>query len=207
MFPRYTCIDIEMTGLKLRSDRIVSFGAYEMQGAEMTGRHIYFIVNPDCPIPLKTQKIHGISNQDVADKPFFPEVAPAIIDFLGEDPIVIHSGIFQHNGRAVDESFLNKELELAGYPLVAQDRFINQVFMANELFKNRKLDDVLDHYKVDRTLRKKFHEAKLDAYLLAQLYPQLWEDYQAYAQEKKPIAEPVTNQFQDALRELALRMG
>lgn len=73
--------DLETTGLNRSSDRIVEFtflkinpdGSEELKGDR---------VNPEIPIPKEASDIHGINNEDVANKPRFSDYAETIRDFL-----------------------------------------------------------------------------------------------------------------------------
>ena len=63
--------DIETTGLDTEKDRVVEFGAALVSGSgEITRRRL--LINPGVHIPEEVEKIHGISNEMVLDKPGFP---------------------------------------------------------------------------------------------------------------------------------------
>lgn len=66
--------DLETTGINVTQDRIVEIAVIKvMPNGEIIRKSN--IVNPTIPIPAESSAIHGISNEDVADKPTFKEVA------------------------------------------------------------------------------------------------------------------------------------
>ena len=73
--------DIESTGLNVSSDRIVEISALKLMpngDQEIKTRRL----NPTIPISPEAQKIHGISNEDVADCPTFKEVAKSLANWM-----------------------------------------------------------------------------------------------------------------------------
>jgi len=72
---------IESTGLNVATDRIVELSILKVMpngDQEIKTRRI----NPTIPISPEAQKIHGISNEDVADCPTFKEVAKSLANFM-----------------------------------------------------------------------------------------------------------------------------
>lgn len=73
--------DLEATGLNIGVDRIVEISMHKVHpnGKEETKT---FRINPEIPIPAETTAIHGISDEDIADKPVLKEVASQIVAFI-----------------------------------------------------------------------------------------------------------------------------
>lgn len=73
--------DIESTGINISKDRIVELSTIKVypDGKEELRTQRF---NPGCPIPAETSKIHGIYDQDVADKPSFAEKAKELAEYL-----------------------------------------------------------------------------------------------------------------------------
>jgi DNA polymerase III subunit epsilon len=73
--------DLETTGVNVTQDRIVEIAVIKvMPNGEIirkTNR-----VNPTIPIPAESSAIHGITNEDVADKPTFKELAKEYSKFF-----------------------------------------------------------------------------------------------------------------------------
>lgn len=66
--------DLETTGLDLVKDRIIQISYIKVMpnGEEIRRNHI---INPGKPIPYEVQQLTGITNEDVAGKPSFKELA------------------------------------------------------------------------------------------------------------------------------------
>ena len=74
-------IDVETTGLKPYSDRIVELSIFKVypDGKQEYKSHR---VNPGVPIPTDATAIHGIKDADVANEPAFSQYARGIKDFI-----------------------------------------------------------------------------------------------------------------------------
>lgn len=69
--------DLETTGINISKDRIVEISILKVypDGKE---ENYTQLVNPTIPIPAETTAVHGISDEDVADKPTFKEVSKEV---------------------------------------------------------------------------------------------------------------------------------
>jgi DNA polymerase III subunit epsilon len=66
--------DIETTGTSITKDRIIEIAVVKlMPNGEALRRH--HIINPTIPIPKESTRFHGLTDEDVKDKPTFKEVA------------------------------------------------------------------------------------------------------------------------------------
>ena len=74
-------IDVETTGLKPTSDRIVELSVLKVR-PDGTREYKSHRTNPEVPIPAETTDIHGITDGDVACEPNFKQYAKGIRDFL-----------------------------------------------------------------------------------------------------------------------------
>lgn len=77
--------DIESTGLNIITDRIIQIAYIKVMpnGEEISKNYLF---NPEMPIPDESTAIHHITNEMVADKPTFKEMAKTIAnDFKGCD--------------------------------------------------------------------------------------------------------------------------
>ena len=74
-------IDIESTGTSRENDRIIEFFVTKLfpNGDRETKTRRF---NPGRPIPEEATAVHGISDEDVADKPSFSQCAKALIVLL-----------------------------------------------------------------------------------------------------------------------------
>jgi len=77
--------DLETTGINIAKDRIVelSYLKVDLHGNETSKT---MLINPEMPIPKKSQEIHGISDEDVKDAPTFQSIAKGLAnEFEGCD--------------------------------------------------------------------------------------------------------------------------
>jgi DNA polymerase-3 subunit epsilon len=165
---REIVFDTETTGLDPRSgDRMVEIGCIELVNRVPTGRTFHAYFNPDRPMPLAAEQVHGLSDAFLADKKRFHEHALELIDFLEDSPLVAHNAQF-------DFGFLNYEFSVCGHPEVGLERMTDTLVLARRRHPGAKhsLDALCTRYGVDRSHRVR-HGALLDAELLAQVYVEL----------------------------------
>lgn len=165
---REIIFDTETTGFDpLTGDRMVEIGCIEMVGRVMTGATFHCYFNPERGMPAAAEAVHGLSDKFLADKPFFASQARALLDFLGDSPLVAHNASF-------DFGFLNMELQRCGQAAVDMGRMVDTIAIARGKHPGAKLslDALCTRYGIDRSHRTK-HGALLDAELLAQLYIEL----------------------------------
>lgn len=73
--------DLETTGTDVGKDKIVEISILKVYpDGEKESRT--WLVNPERPIPAYTSEIHGITDEDVKDKPNFTELAPKIANMI-----------------------------------------------------------------------------------------------------------------------------
>ncbi|WP_020590432.1 DNA polymerase III subunit epsilon [Kiloniella laminariae] len=164
---REIILDTETTGFKPEEGhRIVEIGCLEVYQNLPTGKSLQLYINPERDMPEGAFKVHGISSEFLADKPLFAAVADEFLDFIGEDPLVIHNAPF-------DMKFLNSELRWAGKPSL-KNKPIDTVIIARELFPGSpvNLDALCRRFEIDNSSRT-YHGALLDCELLAEVYLEL----------------------------------
>ena len=165
---REIIFDTETTGFDPETgDRLVEIGCIEMVGLVPTGETYHAYYNPERAMPKAAEDIHGLSDQFLAGKPLFAASVDALIEFLGDAPLVAHNATF-------DFRFLNAELRRAGHDPVGAHRMVDTLAIARTQFPGAKhsLDALCTRFGIDRSHRTK-HGALLDAELLAQLYIEL----------------------------------
>jgi DNA polymerase III subunit epsilon len=69
--------DLETTGINIVTDRIIEISYLKISPDGSEEQKTYRI-NPEMPIPEKTTAIHGITDEDVKDKPTFKEFAKTL---------------------------------------------------------------------------------------------------------------------------------
>jgi DNA polymerase-3 subunit epsilon len=133
---RIAFLDTETTGTDPRSDRIIEVGVVIGQDGEVRERHNW-LLHPGVPIPKESATVHGITDEMVADKPRFSEVAEEILAVLGDAIPAAYNATF-------DRGFLHGELRRAGglgelRPPAARDEVIwlDPLVFAREIFKGQ----------------------------------------------------------------------
>ncbi len=164
---RQIFLDTETTGLSPENgDRIIEIGCVEMLNRRLSGDHRHFYLNPERRSHEDAVKIHGLTDEFLADKPKFAAVADELMAYLAGAEIIIHNAAF-------DVGFLDAELAR-----LARPKFVEQVglvtdslTMAREIFpgKSNSLDALCRRLEVDNASRT-LHGALLDAGLLAEVY-------------------------------------
>ena len=165
---REIVFDTETTGLDPASgDRMVEIGCIELVNRVPTGRTFHAYFNPDRPMPIEAERVHGLGDAFLAEKNRFHEHVLDLLEFIGDSPLVAHNAQF-------DFGFLNRELGACGHPEVALERMVDTLGLARRRHPGAKhsLDALCVRYGIDRSHRVR-HGALLDAELLAQVYVEL----------------------------------
>ena len=164
---RQIFLDTETTGLSPESgDRIIEIGCVEMVNRRLTGRHLHFYLNPQRPNHEDAVRIHGLTDEFLADKPLFAAVVDEFLDYVAGSELIIHNASF-------DIGFLNAELRRVSKGVMADhiEGVLDTLVMAREMFpgKSNSLDALCKRLEVDNTHRT-LHGALMDAELLATVY-------------------------------------
>lgn len=165
---REIVFDTETTGLDPRTgDRMVEIGCIELINLVPSGKTFHAYFNPERDMPSGAEQVHGLSATFLSDKPLFRDGVRALLDFIGDSPLIAHNAGF-------DFAFLNAELALCALDPVCSSRMIDTVAIARKRHPGAKLslDALCTRYGIDRSHRVK-HGALLDAELLAQVYVEL----------------------------------
>lgn len=164
---REIVLDTETTGLDpLDGHRIIEIGAVELVDHLPTGITFQRYLNPERSVG-DSERIHGIADDFLIDKPLFAHIVDEMIEFLGEAPVIMHNAAF-------DLKFLNFELRRIARPTIPFARAIDTIEIAKVKLPGARysLDELCRRFGVDLSVRTK-HGALLDAQLTAQIYLEL----------------------------------
>jgi DNA polymerase-3 subunit epsilon len=165
---REIVLDTETTGLDPRNgDRLVEIGGVELLDGFPTGRTFHVYINPDRTMPREAFQVHGLSDDFLADKPRFDDIADDFLAFVTDARLVIHNASF-------DMGFLNEELRRSGRRTLSDDAVLDTLALARRKFPGSpaSLDALCSRFGVSTTHRT-VHGALLDAGLLAEVYVEL----------------------------------
>ncbi len=172
---REVVLDTETTGLDARrGDRIIEIGCVELINRIPTEKTFHQYIHPeDRDVHPDAQAIHGISMEQLRDKPKFREIAPQFVEFIGDSPLIIHNAAF-------DIGFINAELQRLRHTAIGMDRVVDTLALAKRKYPGgpNSLDALCKRYQIDNSKRT-FHGALLDSWLLAEVYLELLGERQA----------------------------
>ncbi len=165
---RQVVLDTETTGLDPASgDRVIEVAAIEIYNLMPTGRTFHKLIDPQRDIPEEATRVHGFTAEALRGKPLFADIAPEMLEFLGEAEIIAHNAPF-------DFGFLDAELVRAGHPKLDRARMVDSLDIAKRRYPGlpNSLDALCRRLGVDNSMRTS-HNALLDVKLLAEVYLQL----------------------------------
>jgi DNA polymerase-3 subunit epsilon len=165
---RLIVLDTETTGLDVDSGhKIIEIGCIEIIDRSITGNSFHKYINPQRLIDEKAYEVHGISNEDLKDKPVFDDIVNEFMLYISDSPLIIHNAPF-------DLGFLKSEYIQSNQDHTSLDgsrEIIDTLRIARKSSpgKRNTLDALCSRYSVDNTDRS-LHGALLDAQLLANVY-------------------------------------
>jgi DNA polymerase-3 subunit epsilon len=183
---RQLVLDTETTGLDpAQGHRIIEIGCVELLNRRRTERRYHQYLNPERAIEDGAFEVHGISRQELMDKPRFGEIAADLVEFIRGAEVLIHNAAF-------DVEFINSELRLLGPDWGQIEDYCSvtdTLALARELHPGQRnsLDALCARYSVDNSGRE-LHGALKDANLLADVYLAMTGGQAALLLDEEPIA-------------------
>ena len=166
---REIIFDTETTGLSPEDgDRIIEIGAIELVNRFPTGNTFHEYIHPgDREIHPDAERIHGISLEQLKDKPRFEDVLPKFLEFFASGTLIAHNAKF-------DVGFFDAELARLKQAPIDQTRVVDTLAIAKRKFPGARnsLDALCDRFGISRASRT-LHGALLDSELLADVYIEL----------------------------------
>lgn len=164
---RQLVLDTETTGLEpSQGHRIIEIGVVEMIDRRLTGNNFHIYLQPDREIDAGAIEVHGITNEFLADKPRFEDIAEELADYLRDAEVIIHNAPF-------DVGFIDAEFQRMenGLTMESLCEVIDTLVMAREMHPGQRnsLDALCGRYDVNNNHRTK-HGALLDSEILADVY-------------------------------------
>ena len=173
---RQIVLDTETTGMNqfgahYEGHRIIEIGAVELVNRRLTGKTFHVYIKPDRPVDPEAIKVHGITDEMLADKPHFDNIADEFIEFINGAELIIHNASF-------DVGFMDYEFsKLASTKHLKTNKIClitDSLAMARKMYpgKRNNLDALCDRLNIDNSKRT-LHGALLDAEILADVYLQM----------------------------------
>lgn len=168
MNQRQIILDTETTGLDpAQGHRVIEVGCIELLNRRQTQQQFHVYLQPDRAIDEEAQRIHGISNEFLANQPRFADIADEFLNFVRNAELIIHNAPF-------DLGFLNHELRRCGRGHIILEQIcavVDTLLMARQRHPGQRnsLDALCKRYNIDNSQRT-LHGALLDAEILADVY-------------------------------------
>lgn len=164
---RLIMLDTETTGLRVEEGhRLIEIGCIECVDRRVTEQKFHVYINPEREIDEGATQVHGMTWDQLKDKPRFADVVDDFLSFVQGAQVVIHNAEF-------DRGFLDEELKRLGRPPFAEhvDRIVDSLSHARDLHPGQRnsLDALCQRYSISNEHRV-LHGALLDARLLADVY-------------------------------------
>lgn len=165
---RQIVLDTETTGLEpAAGHRVIEIGCVEIVNRRISSRRYHQYINPQREIDTGAAEVHGMTLDDLRDKPEFREIATEFIEFVRGAELIIHNAPF-------DVGFLDAEFALLGEAWGRTEDYctvFDTLKLAREMHPGQRnsLDAICRRYEIDNAHRE-LHGALLDAELLAEAY-------------------------------------
>lgn len=169
---RQVVLDTETTGMNFNGaphigHNIIEIGAVEVINRRLTGRTFHVYIKPPREVDEEAIKVHGITNEMLADKPTFAEIADQFIEFIQGAELIIHNAPF-------DVGFIDHEFSfLPNVPAKVAEmcEVTDSLQLARKMYpgKRNNLDALCDRLGIDNSKRV-LHGALLDAEILADVF-------------------------------------
>tara|TARA_B100001741_G_scaffold186740_1_gene153667 strand:- start:1064 stop:1732 length:669 start_codon:yes stop_codon:yes gene_type:complete len=158
-------LDTETTGLSIKDGhRIVEIGCIELDNLVPTKKKFHCYLNPERKVSQEAFKVHGYSDDFLADKLKFIEIADEFLEFIKDKKIIIHNAEF-------DIAHINNELSIAGKEKLTKINIVDTLDIARNKFPGSplNLDALCKRFRIDNSRRDK-HTALIDCELLSKVY-------------------------------------
>ncbi len=163
---RYVVLDTETTGLDPDDGhKIIEIGCVEILDRNVTENTFHKYINPEREIDVEASKVHGLTLNNLKDKPIFSDIYDDFLEYVAQSPIIIHNAPFDFGFLKKEHSFLRDKKRFI------ENEIIDSLKLARKKSPGKKntLDALCERYSVDSSDRT-LHGALLDARLLAHVY-------------------------------------
>ncbi len=191
--------DLESTGVNVVLDRIVEISVFKVN-PDNSSESLNAIINPKKPIPPEVTAIHGISDEDVKDKPTFAEFAPKLESFLK------NCDLAGYNSNKFDVPMLIEEFLRCGINFDITKRKLIDVQNIFHKMEPRTLKAAYKFYCGKELLNA--HEAEADTKATFEVLLKQIEHYSdvEYLDKEGKVSKPVKNDV-DALSEFSFNQN
>lgn len=184
---RQIVLDTETTGMEpSQGHRIIEIGAVELVGRRATNNVFHRYLNPEREVDEGAERVHGLGNDFLADKPVFADVARAFLEYIDGAELIIHNAPFDVG--FIDHEFARFDPTIG--PVEERCTVTDSLVLARQMHPGQRcsLDALCRRYDVDGS-RRELHGALLDAELLAEVYLAMTGGQETLSLEDEQAAE------------------
>lgn len=179
-------LDLETTGTQVGKDRIVEVCLLRVN-VDNTYDIKTRLVNPEMLIPAEVEKIHGITNERVANEPTFSQLAHELNQFIG------NADLAGYNSNKFDIPLLVEEFLRAGIDFELKNRRMIDVQNIFHKMEPRTLKAAYAFYCGQRL--ENAHSAEADTMATYEVFLAQLERYQGVDYEDRDgnVSQPIVN--------------
>lgn len=163
--PDYVVFDLETTGVSPKYDEVIEISAVKVKGGKVA-EEFSALVNPGRKIPPGASRVNGITDEMVAEAPFFQEILKKFLEFAGSFVLV------GHNIAHFDMKFLYRDAKRFYDQMVSND-YVDTLVLARKYLpaqQRHRLVDLAEYYGISA---EGAHRALNDCRMNQQVYERL----------------------------------
>ena len=187
--------DLETTGVQVGHDHIVEICLHKVQPDGTTDTRVERVRPVDLSgntvhIPEQTTAVHGITDADVADKPSFRELAPSLLEYIGD------ADLAGYNSNKFDVPLLVEEFLRVGFDFDLSKRRLVDVQNIFHQMEQRTLVAAYRFY-CDKELENA-HSAAADTIATYEVLKAQLDRYRGvdYKDRTGKVCQPVVNDIE-----------
>lgn len=180
----YTVIDLEMTGLAPKTDRIIEIGAVKVRNGKIEATY-GMLVNPHRPIPERVSQLTGITNEMVCNQVEENEAIEGLLAFVGEDILVGQNISF-------DYSFLKQWA--ANQKKTLEKQACDTLKIARKLLpaeQSKTLEALCEYFQIERSVGHRALDDAIQTQRLLERLKQLACEMILEETKREEIFEPI----------------
>lgn len=202
MLESYVVVDLEMTGLRAKTDRILEIGAVKVENHQITATY-QKMINVGVKIPKEIQELTGITEEMAATGVKEQEVVEGFFNFCRGFPLAGHNILF-------DYSFLKQYA--VNHKKTFEKNGIDTLKLSRKFLpglEKKTLDYLCDYLKIERTQNHRALEDARATYILLEYLRGKYEKQEPEAFRPLPLVyrakkqSPATERQKRHLKELA----
>lgn len=191
----YVVVDLEMTGLRMKEDKIIEIGAVKVRNHQVVDTY-GTLVNSGRTISEKTTSITGISQEMVETGMQEDEAIEGLLDFIGELPIVGHNVIFDYSFLAQWAVNHKKEIPMCG---------VDTLKLARRLLpgpQSKKLEDLCTYFQIQRERGHRALDDAIETQKLYEIFLEMMKQQKLEPEPPKPLLVKVKKQTKATAHQL-----